>query len=107
MVGTFVGWRRARFRFSVLAAGLTGVVVIAAGWSLNHRLSLALYPEGPRSLAATARTRLTTVLGVIHVLEHAVGGAAARIPEITGFPGVSGCSGVQESGLLSEPAWRR
>lgn len=88
VVGAFVAWRRTRFRFSVLVAGLTGMVVMAAGWSLNHRLSLALYPEGPRSLSATARTRLTTVLGVVHVLERAAGELWRLVMDSWGIAGL-------------------
>lgn len=88
VVGTFAAWRRARFRFSVLVAGLTGVVVMAVGWSLNHRLSLAIYPEGPRSLSATARTRLTTVLGVVHVVERAAGELWRLVMDSWGIAGL-------------------
>jgi hypothetical protein len=45
-MGVFIGWRQAAARLSVLVAALTAVVVAAAGWALNHHISLLVYPEG-------------------------------------------------------------
>jgi hypothetical protein len=72
-IGVFIGWRQAAARLSVLVAALTAVVVAAAGWALNHHISLAVYPEGTRSLSGQIRLRLGSVNGVIHVLEMAAG----------------------------------
>ncbi len=72
-VGVFIFWRQAAARLSVLAAALTAVVTAVAGWSLNHHISLAIYPEGTRSLSGQIRQRLASVNGTIHVLEMAAG----------------------------------
>ena len=88
VVGGFVAWRRPRARFSVLVAGLTGVVIAAAGWSLNHHLSVTIYPEGARSLSSTVRTRLGTPHGVFHVLEMAAGQLWRVVMDSWGIAGI-------------------
>jgi hypothetical protein len=45
-MGVVIGWRQAAARLSVLVAALTAVVVAAAGWALNHHISLLVYPGG-------------------------------------------------------------
>ena len=88
VAGAFVGWRRPRARFSVLVAGLTGAVTAAAGWALNHHLSVTIYPEGTRSLSSTVRTRLDTVHGVVHVLEMAAGQLWRLVMDSWGIAGI-------------------
>ena len=84
-VGAFIAWRRpdppsARLaatpltrRLSVVVAGLTALVTAVAGWALNHHISVAIYPDGTRSLSGQMRDRLHSVTGIIHVLEMAAG----------------------------------
>jgi hypothetical protein len=72
-VGVLIFWRQARSRLSVLVAALTAVVVAATSWALNHHISLAIYPEGTRSLSGQIRHQLASVYGIIHVLEMAAG----------------------------------
>ncbi len=88
VAGVFTGWRRPRARFSVLVAGLTGAVTAAAGWVLNHHLSVTIYPEGTRSLSSTVRTRLDTVHGVVHVLEMAAGQLWRLVMDSWGIAGI-------------------
>jgi hypothetical protein len=72
-VGAFIAWRRPAARLSVVLAALTALVIAVAGWALNHHLTLAIYPEGTRSLSGQMRQRLASVNGTIHVLEMSAG----------------------------------
>jgi hypothetical protein len=72
-VAAFIAWRRPAARLSVVGAALTAIVTVAAGWALNHRLSVLIYPEGARSLSGQMGSRLTSFYGVVHVLEMAAG----------------------------------
>src|SRR6266700_1961478 len=87
-IGVFIGWRQAAARLSVLVAALTAVVVAAAGWALNHHISLAVYPEGTRSLSGQIRLRLGSVNGVIHVLEMAAGQLWRVVLDSWGIAGI-------------------
>jgi len=87
-VGGFIFWRQAAARLSVLAAALTAVATAAAGWSLNHHVSLALYPEGTRSLSGQIRQRLASVNGTIHVLEMAAGQLWRLVLDSWGIAGI-------------------
>jgi hypothetical protein len=88
VVGAFVAWRRPGARFSVLVAGLTGLVAAAAGWALNHHLTVTIYPEGTRSFSSAVRTRLDSVHGVIHVLEMAAGQLWRLVMDSWGIAGI-------------------
>jgi len=87
-VGAFIFWRQAAARLSVLAAAVTAVVIAAAGWMLNHHISLAIYPEGTRSLSGQIRQRLATVNGTIHVLEMAAGQLWRLVLDSWGIAGI-------------------
>ena len=87
-VGAFIFWRQAAARLSVLAAALTAVVTAAAGWSLNHRISVAIYPEGTRSLSGQIRQRLDSANGTIHVLEMAAGQLWRLVLDSWGIAGI-------------------
>ena len=87
-IGVFIGWRQAAARLSVLVAALTAVVVAAAGWALNHHISLAVYPEGTRSLSGQIRLRLGSVNGIIHVLEMAAGQLWRVVLDSWGIAGI-------------------
>jgi hypothetical protein len=87
-VGAFIAWRRPAARFSVVVAGLIALVTVAAGWSVNHYLSLAIYPEGTRSLSGQLRTSLGSALGVIHVLEMAAGQLWRLVLDSWGIAGI-------------------
>jgi hypothetical protein len=87
-VGAFIFWREAAARLSVLAAALTAVVTAAAGWSLNHHISLIIYPEGTRSLSGQIRQRMTSVNGTIHVLEMAAGQLWRLVLDSWGIAGI-------------------
>jgi hypothetical protein len=87
-IGVFIGWRQAAARLSVLVAALTAVVVTAAGWSLNHHISLAVYPEGTRSLSGQIRHQLASVNGIIHVLELAAGQLWRLVLDSWGIAGI-------------------
>jgi hypothetical protein len=75
VVAAAVTWRRRAYLGSLVAAGLAALVTVAAGWSLNHYLTAAIYPQGTRSLSAQLRSTLGNVNGVLHVLEMAAGQA--------------------------------
>ena len=87
-VGALIFWRQAAARLSVLAAALTVMVTAAAAWSLNHRISLAIYPEGTRSLSGQIRHRLASVNGVVHVLEMAAGQLWRLVLDSWGIAGI-------------------
>ena len=87
-MGVFIGWRQAAARLSVLVAALTAVVVTAAGWALNHHISLLVYPEGSRSLSGQIRQRLASVNGTIHVLEMAAGQLWRLVLDSWGIAGI-------------------
>ncbi len=87
-IGVFIGWRQAAARLSVLVAALTAVVVAAAGWALNHHISLAVYPEGTRSLSGQIGLRLGSVNGIIHVLEMAAGQLWRVVLDSGGIAGI-------------------
>jgi hypothetical protein len=87
-VGVLIFWRQARARLSVLVAGLTALVVAAAGWALNHHLALAVYPEGTRSLSGQIRHVLASVNGIIHVLELAAGQLWRLVLDSWGIAGI-------------------
>ena len=87
-VGVFIGWRQAAARLSVLVAALTAVVAAAAGWALNHHISLSVYPEGTRSLSGQIRLRLGSVNGIIHVLELAAGQLWRLVLDSWGIAGI-------------------
>ena len=87
-VGAFIAWRRPAARLSVVLAALTALVTAAAGWSLNHYLSSALYPEGTRSLSGQMRERLTSVSGTIHVFEMAAGQLWRLVLDSWGIAGI-------------------
>jgi len=87
-VGVFIFWRQAAARLSVLAAALTAVVAAAAAWSLNHHISLLIYPEGTRSLSGQIRQRLASVNGTIHVLEMAAGQLWRLVMDSWGIAGI-------------------
>jgi hypothetical protein len=87
-IGVLIGWRQAAARLSVLVAALTAVVVAAAGWSLNHRITLAVYPEGTRSLSGQMRHRLASVNGVTHVFELAAGQLWRLVLDSWGIAGI-------------------
>ena len=70
-VAAFIAWRRPAARLSVVLATLTLLVTAAAGWALNHHLSVTIYPEGIRSLSGEMKERLASVSGVIRVFEMA------------------------------------
>jgi hypothetical protein len=87
-VGAFIAWRRPAARLSVVLAALTVLVTAAAGWSLNHYLSSAVYPEGTRSLSGQMRERLASVTGTIHVLEMAAGQLWRLVLDSWGIAGI-------------------
>jgi hypothetical protein len=87
-IGVFIGWRQAAARLSVLVAALTAVVAAAAGWSLNHHISLAVYPEGTRSLSGQIQHRLASVNGIVHVLEMAAGQLWRVVLDSWGIAGI-------------------
>ena len=87
-IGVFIGWRQAAARLSVLVAALTAVVVAAAGWALNHHISLIVYPQGTRSLSGQIRQRLGSVNGIIHVLEMAAGQLWRVVLDSWGIAGI-------------------
>jgi hypothetical protein len=87
-VGVLIFWRQAAARLSVLAAATAAVLTAAVAWSLNHRISLALYPEGTRSLSGQIRQRLTSVNGTIHVLEMAAGQLWRLVLDSWGIAGI-------------------
>ena len=87
-VGLFIGWRQAAARLSVLVAALTTVVVAAAGWSLNHHITLAVYPEGTRSLSGQIRHQLASVNGIVHVFELAAGQLWRLVLDSWGIAGI-------------------
>jgi hypothetical protein len=87
-IGVFIGRRQAAARLSVLVAALTAVVVAAAGWALNHHISLLVYPEGTRSLSGQIRQRLGSVNGIIHVLEMAAGQLRRVVLDSWGIAGI-------------------
>ena len=87
-IGVFIFWRQARSRLSVVVAALTAVVVAAAGWALNHHISLSVYPEGTRSLSGQIRHQLTSVNGAIHVLELAAGQLWRLVLDSWGIAGI-------------------
>jgi len=72
----------------VLAAALTAVVTAAAGWSLNHHISLAVYPRGTRSLSGQILHRLASVHGTIRVLEMAAGQLWRLVLDSWGIAGI-------------------
>ena len=72
----------------MLVAALTAVVVVAAGWALNHHISLLVYPEGSRSLSGQIRQRLGSVNGIIHVLEMAAGQLWRVVLDSWGMAGI-------------------
>ncbi len=57
----------------MLAASLTALTAVGAGWSLDRHLASVLYPAGTRSLSSELVTRLGSVQGAIHVGEMAAG----------------------------------
>jgi hypothetical protein len=87
-VGAFIFWRQAAARLSVLAAAVTALVTAAAGWLLNQHLSVAIYPEGTRSLSGQIRQRLASVNGAIHVLEMAAGQLWRLVLDSWGIAGI-------------------
>ena len=87
-VGALIFWRQAAARLSVLAAASTAVVAAAAAWSLNHHISVAIYPEGTRSLSGQIRQRLASVNGTIHVLEMAAGQLWRLVLDSWGIAGI-------------------
>ncbi len=87
-VGAFIAWRRPAARLSVVLAALTALVTAAAGWSLNHYLSSAIYPGGTRSLSGQMRERLASVNGAIHVLEMAAGQLWRLVLDSWGIAGI-------------------
>ena len=87
-VGALIFWRQAAARLSVLAAASTAVVTAAAAWSLNHHISVAIYPEGTRSLSGQIRQRLASVNGTIHVLEMAAGQLWRLVLDSWGIAGI-------------------
>jgi hypothetical protein len=87
-VGVFIAWRQAAARLSVLVAALTTLVVAAAGWLLNHHITLAVYPEGTRSLSGQIRHRLASVNGIIHVFELAAGQLWRLVLDSWGIAGI-------------------
>jgi hypothetical protein len=87
-IGVLIAWRQARSRLSVLVAALTAVVVAAAGWALNHHISLLVYPESARSLSGQIRHRLGSVNGIIHVLELAAGQLWRVVLDSWGIAGI-------------------
>ena len=87
-VGAFIFWRQAAARLSVLVAALTAAVTAAAAWSLNHRTSVILYPEGTRSLSGQIRQRLASVNGTIHVFEMAAGQLWRLVLDSWGIAGI-------------------
>lgn len=87
-VGVLIFWRQAAARLSVLAAALTTVVIAAAAWSLNHHISLLIYPEGARSLSGQMWQRLTSVNGVLHVIEMAAGQLWRLVLDSWGIAGI-------------------
>ena len=87
-VGVFIFWRQAAARLSVLVTAVTAVVAAAAAWSLNHHLSLLIYPEGTRSLSGQIRQRLASVNGTIHVLEMAAGQLWRLVLDSWGIAGI-------------------
>jgi len=87
-VAAFIAWRRPIARLSVVLAGLTVIVTAAAGWSLNHYLTSAIYPEGTRSLSGQMRQRLASVNGFIHVLEMAAGQLWRLVLDSWGIAGI-------------------
>jgi len=88
VVAAAVTWRRRAYLGSVLAAGLAALVTVAAGWSLNHYLTAAIYPQGIRSLSAQLRSTLGNVNGVLHVLEMAAGQAWRLTLDSWGIAGI-------------------
>src|SRR4029079_13051990 len=87
-MGVLLGWRQAAARLSVLVAALTAGVVTAAGWALNHHISLLAYPVGRRVLCCEIRQRLDSVIGIIHVLEMAAGQLWRVVLDSWGIAGI-------------------
>jgi hypothetical protein len=88
VVAAAIAWRRRAYRGAALAAGLAALVTVAAGWSLNHYLTAAIYPQGIRSLSAQLRSTLGNVNGVLHVLEMAAGQAWRLTLDSWGIAGI-------------------
>jgi hypothetical protein len=88
VVAAVVAWRRRAYRASTVAAGLAALVTVAAGRSLNHYLTAAIYPQGVRSLSAQLRSTLGNVNGVLHVLEMAAGQAWRLTLDSWGIAGI-------------------
>jgi hypothetical protein len=72
-VGVLIAWRRPAARGTVVAAALTSLLAVGAGWELNRYVTKALYPQGIRSLTGQLLSTLTSHDGAIHVAEMAVG----------------------------------
>ena len=87
-VGVLIAWRRPAARGTAAAAALAALVTVAAGWSLNHYLTAAIYPQGARSLSRQLRSRLANANGVIHVFEMAAGQAWRLTLDSWGIAGI-------------------
>jgi hypothetical protein len=87
-VAAFIAWRRPAARRSVALAALTALVTAAAGWALNHHLSVAIYPGGTRSLSGQMKERLASVDGTIHVFEMATGQLWRLVLDSWGIAGI-------------------
>jgi hypothetical protein len=87
-VGVVIAWRRPAARGTTVAAALAALVTVTAGWSLNHYLTAAIYPQGARSLSGQLRSRLANANGVIHVFEMAAGQAWRLTLDSWGIAGI-------------------
>jgi Dolichyl-phosphate-mannose-protein mannosyltransferase len=78
VVAAIIAWRRPAVRGTVVAAGLAAVLSVGAGLLLNRYIDATIYPQGTRSLGGQTLSTVTSIRGVIHVLEMA-GGQAWRL----------------------------
>lgn len=73
VVAVLAAVRRMVPAWTLAAAGLALAAVVAAAFRLDRHISDLLYPEGPRSLAGQAVSRLTSTKDQLSVLEMAAG----------------------------------
>jgi hypothetical protein len=104
-VGVLIGWRRPAARRTVAAAAVTALIAVGAGWELNRYVTRVLYPQGVRSLTGQLVTRLTSLSGVLHVAEMAVGQGWRLTVDSWGLAGiglVAAAAAIMRRGLRSD-----
>jgi hypothetical protein len=73
LAGAVIAWRRLAPRWTAVAAGVSLLAAVGAGWRLNSYLAAAMYPGGTRSLGEEMASRMASVHGAINVFEMAAG----------------------------------